>query len=176
MSKSNLSIELQALSLRRGLMQKEVAVDARIPATTASGYFTGTSDVPIAKAAEISETSGDDLFASQLAYNYFGFLKSLDGPIAEICSIAELGIFQQKESAERKQNEPYVSQLLAESKVRKLDGDESQMVQQYGMEYLDEIIVDVAIAIEVFEVAGITLRDAIRMKMPEWKSKKYMRG
>lgn len=176
MKKTDLSKELKALGLRKDLLQKEIAGNANIPLTTANGYFTGQTEVPIVKAIDIAESSGDDLFVGQLAHEYLGYIKTMDGALSELCSIAELNIYQRKESDERKANAQYVNELIVESKVRTLDNDETAMIKHYGFDYLDEIILEVAIVAAVFEIAGTTMLEAIRSRMPEWKRKNYMRG
>lgn len=169
-----LAKELTALMSRRNMQQKEISVDTKIPRTTLSGYVKRGS-VPIEKAAKIAEMNGDSLFVSQIAYKALGFIKSMDGSLSNV-SEAELDIFQKMESQERKERKERVQQLIVESKVRSLDSEELEEVENYGLEFLDEIVVELAIVFKIFDVVHLDIRDAVKLKMPQWVAKHYMRG
>ena len=174
MIKTLLKNELQSLSIRRNLLQKEIGGDSNIANATLNGYFTGSKAVPIEKAVKIAQTSGDNLFTSQLAYKFLGFIQAMDGSLSSV-SEAELDIFQKIESDERKSYKSLAQKLIVESKVRNLDREELRTIQTYGLEMLDEIVLELTIAYKAFEVVGLDIQDAIEQKMPEWQAKNYMR-
>lgn len=169
-----LATELNGLTSRKHLQQKGIAVDTSIPKTTLNGYFRN-EPVPVEKAINILESVSDSTFTSQVAYKYLGFIKSLDGALSNV-SEAELDIFQQVESDERKECKKRAERLIVESKVRSLDLEELEAVENYGLEYLDEIIVELAYVFKIFEIVGIDISEAMKIKMPQWISKKYMKG
>ena len=47
---------------------------------------------------------------------------------------------------------------------------------QYVLEFLDEIIVELAIVFSILKIIGMSIQEAMSLKMPEWVAKKYMRG
>ncbi|WP_061840122.1 hypothetical protein [Tetragenococcus halophilus] len=174
MIKVPLENELEDLSLRQDLLQKEIAGDSNIANATMNGYFTGQQEVPIEKAVKIANSSGDNLFTSQLAYKFLGFIKSMDGKLANTTA-AELDIFQKIESDERKEHKKRAERLIVENKVRELDLEELNEIEQYGLEFLDEIIVELAIVYKIFGAVNLDIREAVETKMPEWISKNYMK-
>lgn len=174
--KAVLKTELQSLLFRNDLQQKELSVNAKIPNSSMNGYVNQDNPVPINKAMDIAEANGDDLFISQMSYKYLGFIKSMDGPLAEICTTAELDIFQKMESEERKERKNRAEVLIVQSKIRNLENFEYDELKQYALEFLDEIIVELAIVFSILKIIGMSIQEAIRIKMPEWIAKKYMKG
>lgn len=175
MIKVPLENELEDLSLRQDLLQKEIAGSSNIANATMNGYFTGQQEVPIEKAIKIANSSGDNLFTSQLAYKFLGFIKSMDGKLSNTTA-AELDIFQKMESDERKEHKKQAERLMVERKIRELDAVELEAIEAYGMEYLDEIVIELAYVFKVFDAVSLDVREAIKEKMPEWISKNYMKG
>lgn len=176
MSKAILNTELQSLLARKNLQQKELSIDAKISNSSMNGYVNQKHPVPVTKAVDIAKTNGDDLFVSQMSYKYLGFIKSMDGPLAEICTTAELEIFQKMESEERKERKNRAEVLIVQSKIRNLENFEYDELKQYALEFLDEIIVELAIVFSILKIIGMSIQEAIRIKMPEWIAKKYMKG
>ncbi|GBD73872.1 putative uncharacterized protein [Tetragenococcus halophilus subsp. halophilus] len=167
-----LTNEINDLLKRQDIKQKELAIDTEIPETTLSGYI--KQGIPFEKALKILDVSGDSLFTSQLAYNFLGFIKSMDGKLANTTA-AELDIFQKIESDERKEHKKRAERLIVENKVRELDLEELNEIEQYGLEFLDEIIVELAIVYKIFGAVNLDIREAVETKMPEWISKNYMK-
>lgn len=167
-----LTNEINDLLKRQDIKQKELAIDTEIPETTLSGYI--KQGIPFEKALKILDVSGDSLFTSQLAYKFLGFIKSMDGKLANTTA-AELDIFQKIESDERKEHKKRAERLIVENKVRELDLEELNEIEQYGLEFLDEIIVELAIVYKIFGAVNLDIREAVETKMPEWISKNYMK-
>lgn len=166
-----------------GMQQKELAAGTKTANATVSDHVNGKVEVNFDKAMEYLayfEEEGLTKEVNELSANYshsfIGYLKSMDGEVVDVFSIAELDVYQMKESDERKKNKQYVSELIAESKLRSLEPDEQRTVIQYALEYLDEIVVEFSIVTSIFNIVDMTIHDAMKIKMPEWVSKKYMRG
>ncbi|QXN86316.1 hypothetical protein KV134_08905 [Tetragenococcus halophilus] len=167
-----LTNEINDLLNRKGMRQKELSGETNIPETTLSGYI--KQGMPFEKALKITDASGDSLFTSQLAYKFLGFIKSMDGKLANTTA-AELDIFQRIESDERKEHKKRAERLIVENKIRELDLEELSEIETYGMEFLDEIIVEMAIVFKIFDAVNLDIREAVEAKMPEWISKNYMK-
>ena len=178
--KANLGATLKRALSRTDLRQKEVAISTKTACATFSDHVQG-SPARFDKAIDYHKFFKNERFVdeankmlSEYSYLFLGFLKSMDGKLSEV-SEAELDIFQQIESDERKSCKPMAQRLMVESKVRDLDREEMQVIRNYGLEMLDEIIVELTITFKAFEITGMDIQDAIKQKMPEWQCKKYMR-
>lgn len=171
-----LANELIDLMKREDLKQNEISNNTNIPETTLSGYIKKGYPISTEKALKILKENGDSIFAGQLSYKFLGFLKSMDGKLAEVCTTAELDIFQKMESNERKERKQRAELLIVQNKVRRLDEQEHQELEQYAMEFLDEIVVELAIVFSILDIVNLDIREAVEAKMPEWISKSYMKG
>lgn len=178
---ANISTVLDTAVKNSELRQKGLAQVSKTPAATVSDHANGR-EVKFDKAMDYleafekeGEVEATNSLTSSYSYSYLGFLKSMDGQLVEVCSTAELEIFQRMESDERKERKSRAEILLVQSKVRQLDQYEQSELKSYVLEFLDEIIVELAIVFSILKVLRMTIREAIRIKMPEWIAKKYMR-
>lgn len=161
--------------------QKGLSVLSKTPTATVSDHLNGR-EVKFDKAMDYlesfekeNEVTAVNELASDYSHNYLGFIKSMDGELAEICTTAELEIFQRLESDERKERKNRAEVLIVQSKVKRLDQKEVSELRDYALEFLDEIIVELSIVFSILNIIGMTIREAIKIKMPEWIAKKYMR-
>lgn len=171
-----LKSELDALLLRRNLSQKEVAKESNIPFSTLNGYTKGTQEVPINKAADINDAVGDDLFASQSANKYFSTIKAMDGKVAEILTPTELDYLEDVETREREERREQTKKLLIKSKLEPLNKEDRQDLENYVMEFLDEIVVELSIVFSILCILKMPIAEAFKKRMPHWVTKKYMKG
>ena len=49
-------------------------------------------------------------------------------------------------------------------------------LRNYTDEFLDEIIVEMAIVFSILKILNVTIQEAIKARMPHWIKKRYMRG
>jgi hypothetical protein len=49
-------------------------------------------------------------------------------------------------------------------------------LRNYTDEFLDEIIVEMAIVFSILKILNVTIQEAIKDRMPHWIKKRYMRG
>jgi hypothetical protein len=164
------------------LNQKGLSVISKTPTATVSDHLNGR-EVTFDKAMDYLDameqeqsTEAVNHLTSGMSHKFLGFIKSMDGELAEICTTAELEIFQKMESDERKERKKRAEILIVQSKVKRLDQQEISELRDYALEFLDEIIVELAIVFSILKIIGMTIREAVRIKMPEWVAKKYMRG
>lgn len=176
MSKAILKTELQSLLVRNNLQQKELSINANISNSSLNGYVNQDHPVPINKAVDIAEANGDDLFVSQMSYKYLGFIKSMDGMLSEVCSVAELDILQVRESNERKEMKDYTMELTIQAKRRELTKDELAVIKRYSLELLDEIVVELAVVMSLLKITKTSIKKAIASRMPKWVADGYMKG
>lgn len=162
--------------------QKGLAVVSKTPVATLSDHINGR-EVAFDKAVnyavaflEENEISSANELTSAYSYNYLGFLKAMDGELADVCTTAELDIFQKMESDERKERKHRAELIIVQSKLRRLDQQEYDELKDYALEFLDEIIVELAIVFSILKIINLSIQEAIGIKMPEWIRKKYMRG
>ena len=57
-----------------------------------------------------------------------------------------------------------------------LTDDEKREIRDYADEFLDEIIVEMAIVFSILKILNISIQTAIKERMPHWISKRYMKG
>jgi len=161
--------------------QKELAVDAKTPNATISDHLNG-ANVNIDKAIEYLEAmiangyQATNELTSQISFDYLGFFKSMDGELANVRSTNDLEIFQEIEAEEREERRKSAQRIVAESQIRNLSSVENQELRDYVNEFLDEIVVEMAIVFSILDILGISIQDAIAGRMPEWIRKKYMKG
>jgi len=164
-----------------GKRQKELAIDASTPNATVSDHFNG-ANVNIDKAIEYLEAMKEngyqatDELTGDISYQYLGFFKSMDGQLADVKSTNDLEIFQEIESDERKERKKVVQRIVAESQVRMLTDVERTELRNYTDEFLDEIIVEMAIVFSILKILNVTIQEAIKARMHHWIKKRYMRG
>lgn len=164
------------------LNQKGLACISKTPTATVSDHLKGrevTFDkaMDYLEALEIErEVEAVNQLTSSYSNKYLGFLQSMNGELAEVCTTTELDIFQKMESSERKERKQRAELLLVQSKVKRLDQQEISELRDYALEFLDEIVVELAIVFSILKIVKMTIREAVQIKMPEWIKKKYMRG
>lgn len=180
--KANLSYVLRRSTRESELNQAGVACVTKTPTATVNGHF-NDSDVSFDKAMDYlegfereNEINAVNTLTNDYSHSFLGFIKSMDGELAEVCTTAELDIFQQMESEERKERKKRAELLIVQSKVKRLDQQEVSELRDYALEFLDEIVVELAIVFSILKIIGMTIREAVKIKMPEWIAKKYMRG
>ncbi|MEG0285984.1 MAG: hypothetical protein RR494_07960 [Vagococcus sp.] len=170
-----INVELGSLLVRKDIQQKEIAVNTKTSVSTLNGYVKQEHPVPISKAALIAEKNGDDIFKGQMSYEFFGFIKSMDGLVADNCSPTELDVYQKKESNERKACKDTIEILLVESKSRDLESSEKDLLKTYVIEFMDEIIVELTIVFSILKIIGVSITQIMNERMSYWISKRYMR-
>lgn len=178
---ANISTVLDRAVKNSELNQKGLAQVSKTPTATVSDHINGR-EVKFDKAMDYlesfeneNEVSVLNELTSDYSHSYLGFIKSMDGELAEICTTAELDIFQRLESDERKERKSRAEVLIVQSKMKRLDQQEVSELRDYALEFLDEIIVELSIVFSILNIIGMSIREAIRIKMPEWIAKKYMR-
>ena len=57
-----------------------------------------------------------------------------------------------------------------------LTDDEKREIRDYADEFLDEIIVEMAIVFSILKILNISIQTAIKERMPHGISKRYMKG
>lgn len=174
--KVNLSTELHALEKRNEYSQKEISIDAELPFSTYNGYSTGSQDVPIAKAAKINKAKGDSWFSHEIAHQYFGTIKALDGKVGDILTPTELDYLEEVETSEREERRDQTKKLLIKSKLEPLNDNDRDDLEKYVMEFLDEVIVELSIIFSILKILGMTVTAAFTKRLPHWIEKKYMKG
>lgn len=167
--------ELEASLLRNGMLQKELAIDAKTPNATISDHVQGRP-VKSDKAIEYMEALEDNELTGAISFEYLGFLKAMDGKFAEVRSVNDLEVFQEMESAERKERKKRAQLLVAKSQVDVLSQMEKEDLRAYVDEFLDEIIVELTIVFSILKILNVSIQKAIKDRVPLWVKKKYMKG
>lgn len=164
-----------------GSRQKELAIDAKTPNATISDHLNG-ANVSIDKAIEYLEVMKSNGYQAtneltgSISYQYLGFFKSMDGQMADVKSTNDLEVFQEIESNERKERKKTAQRLAAESQVRMLSQTEKTELRGYVDEFLDEIVVEMAIVFSILKILRLNIQDVIQERMPHWIKKRYMKG
>lgn len=174
MNKAVINKELSQLLTRKNISQKEIAVDTKTPNSSMNGYVSRSHSVPVAKAGDIAEMNGDDIYKSQMAYIYFGFIKAMDGKLIDVCTVAELDLLEAVENQERLSRKERAHLLVIQSKVRELEHHEKDEIKTYIYEFLDEIVVELSIVMSLLQIVGMSINEAFKMRLPKWQNDNYM--
>lgn len=176
MTKELIKTELDDLLVRKNLTQREIAYESGIPFSTFNGYTKGAQAVTVQKATQIAENAGDDLFCSQMANVYFGTIKALDGKVTEVLTPTELDFLQDLETQEREERRNQAKSLIIKAKLEPLSLEDRKDLQEYVMQFLDEIVVELSIVFSILSILNMSVKQAFAERLPHWIAKKYMRG
>lgn len=176
MLKTELNDELTTLFQRKQVQQKAIVVDTGIPNSSLSEYRSGKQPVPLEKAAKIHAAVGDDLFASQLSYLFFGFIKAMDGKLSQLHSTNDLEILQQIESEERKERRAEAQKIIVYAQVRPLNEIEKGKLITYIYEFFDEVVVELSIIFSLSNIVDIPALQLFEERIPHLVEKEYMKG
>ena len=167
--------ELEYALERNDMKQKELAILTKTPNATVSDHVQG-GGVRVEKAVEYSEAINDNIFISQMSYDTFGFVKSADGQLTDVMTPFELNFFEDIETAEREKRRDKAKELLLKSKLEKLaDADENEL-EEYVLQFLDEIVVELSIVFSILDILDMSITETFDKRMPVWIDKKYMKG
>ena len=125
---------------------------------------------------QVNRTAGDDLFASQMANKYFGTIKALDGRVSEVLTPTELDFLQVQETEEREERRRQAKKLIIKSKLEPLTKEDREDLEDYVMQFLDEIVVELSIVFSILQILKTSITEAFNRRMPHWIKKKYMKG
>lgn len=167
--------ELETSLQRNGMKQKELASLTKTPNATVSDHVQG-GGVRIEKAADYSDALNDDIVKGQFSYKTYGFLKSMDGLVAEVLTPTELDFLQDQETEEREERRRQAKKLIIKSKLEPLTVEDREDLEDYVMQFLDEIVVELSIVFSILKILGMTITEAFNKRMTHWIKKKYMKG
>lgn len=172
---ANLNYELETALKENEIQQKWLALETKTPKGTVHGHVSG-GNIRAEKAIEYSDVLESDLLKSQLSYKYIGFIKSMDGQVAEILTPTELDFLQNAETKEREERRAQAINLLIKSRLEPLEQQDHQNLENYVLEFLDEIVVELTIVFSILKILRLSITEAFKRRMPYWIKKKYMKG
>lgn len=167
--------ELETSLERNDMKQKELASLTKTPNATVSDHVQG-GGVRIEKAADYNDALDDDITKGQFSYLTYGFIKSMDGRVAEVLTPTELDVLQEQETEEREERRRQAKKLIIKSKLEPLTTEDVEDLEDYVMQFLDEIVVELSIVFSILKILGMTITEAFNKRMPHWIKKKYMKG
>jgi hypothetical protein len=85
-----------------------------------------------------------------------------------------LDILQQKESNERKAKKDRALEVLTLNDGT-LSREDKDIILDYSMEFLDEIMVETTMLVSLLELCDVTVNRAVEKRMPYWQQRGYMR-
>lgn len=167
--------ELEYALQENGMKQKELAAATKTPNATVSDHVQG-GGVRIEKLSDYVEALNTDRLRGQASYETYGFIKSMDGKVAEILTPTELDFLQDQETIQREERREHAKVLLIKSKLEPLTRKDREDLERYVMEFLDEIVVELSIVFSILKILGMTITTVFNKRMPHWIEKKYMKG
>jgi len=170
-----ISQELETALLTKDIRKNELGYMTNTPKTTISGHVSG-GNLKAEKAIEYSDAINDDLLKSQISYQYVGFIKAMDGKISEVLTPTELEVMQESEAKERKQHREQAKDLLLKHRVEALTQEDKAHLEMYVMEFLDEIVIEISLVFSILKIIGMSITEAMHLRMPHWITKKIMKG
>jgi hypothetical protein len=147
---------------RNDYQQKFIAGESKTPQATFSDHVTGKKAVTIQKAEQYAESINDSKFSLEMAYIFFGAVSAMTD------------ILQQKESNERKAKKDRALEVLTLNDGT-LSREDKDIILDYSMEFLDEIMVETTMLVSLLELCDVTVNRAVEKRMPYWQQRGYMR-
>ena len=118
----------------------------------------------------------DNQLKADFSWKYGGFIKAMDGTLNDVMTPFELNYFEDKETKEREERRDRMKDILLKAKMDTLDEADKKDLEDYVMQFLDEIIVELTIVFSILRILGMTITEAFNKRMPRKKKKKYMKG
>ncbi|WP_303220270.1 hypothetical protein [Enterococcus asini] len=167
--------ELEVSLERTDIRKNELADKAKMPKTTLSTYI-GGGNLRVDKAVELVDLIPDNQLKADFSWKYGGFIKAMDGTLNDVMTPFELNYFEDKETKEREERRDRMKDILLKAKMDTLDEADKKDLEDYVMQFLDEIIVELTIVFSILRILGMTITEAFNKRMPHWIKKKYMKG
>lgn len=167
--------ELEVSLERTDIRKNELADQAKMPKTTLSTYI-GGGNLRVDKAVELVDLIPDNQLKADFSWKYGGFIKAMDGTLNDVMTPFELNYFEDKETKEREERRDRMKDILLKAKMDTLDEADKKDLEDYVMQFLDEIIVELTIVFSILKILGMTITTAFNKRMPHWIEKKYMKG
>lgn len=167
--------ELEVALERTDIRKNELADKAKMPKTTLSTYI-GGGNLRVDKAVELVDLIPDNQLKADFSWKYGGFIKAMDGTLNDVMTPFELNYFEDKETKEREERRDRMKDILLKAKMDTLDEADKKDLEDYVMQFLDEIIVELTIVFSILRILGMTITEAFNKRMPHWIKKKYMKG
>jgi hypothetical protein len=167
--------ELEVALERSDIRKNELARETNTPQTTISTYI-GGGNLRADKAAEMVDLIPDNQLKADFSWKYGGFIKAMDGTLNDVMTPFELNYFEDKETKEREERRDRMKDILLKAKMDTLDEVDKKDLEDYVMQFLDEIIVELTIVFSILKILGMTITTAFNKRMPHWIEKKYMKG
>lgn len=167
--------ELEVSLERTDIRKNELADKAKMPKTTLSTYI-GGGNLRVDKAVELVDLIPDNQLKADFSWKYGGFIKAMDGTLNDVMTPFELNYFEDKETKEREERRDRMKDILLKAKMDTLDEADKKDLEDYVMQFLDEIIVELTIVFSILKILGMTITEAFNKRMPRWIKKKYMKG
>lgn len=167
--------ELEVSLERTDIRKNELADQANMPKTTLSTYI-GGGNLRADKAVELVDLIPDNQLKADFSWKYGGFIKAMDGSLNDVMTPFELNYFEDKETKEREERREKTKEILLKAKMDTLDEADKEDLEDYAMQFLDEIVVELSIVFSILKILGMTITEAFNKRMPHWIKKKYMKG
>lgn len=167
--------ELEVSLERTDIRKNELADQAKMPKTTLSTYI-GGGNLRVDRAVELVDLIPDNQLKADFSWKYGGFIKAMDGTLNDVMTPFELNYFEDKETKEREERRDRMKDILLKAKMDTLDEADKKDLEDYVMQFLDEIIVELTIVFSILKILGMTITTAFNKRMPHWIEKKYMKG
>ena len=159
--------------VRNDYQQKFIAGESKTPRATFSDHVTGKKAVTIQKAKEYVDAIKDSRLNYEAASLFFGTVPVMTGDKYQQNPLA-LEILQERESRERKELKTSVREALTLS-----DGnlylEDRNIIMNYTLEYIDEIVVEVTLLASFAELLGVTVEELIQNRMTYLQTLGFMR-
>ncbi|MFL2116304.1 helix-turn-helix domain-containing protein [Marinilactibacillus psychrotolerans] len=165
--------EVRAALTRNNYSQKELARKTNRAATTISGYL-NTEPTPPDAMLDIAEAMNDSVLSQDFSYMLLGQFPAMESDVFQE-NVHAYAIIQDFEESEREQYEQAAKMALTKNKEH-LDKQDKDALWNYGMNFLDEIFVEMRYVISIFSLLDMSLMQAIKKRRSLWVSKRYLKS
>ncbi len=158
---------------RQNMQQKYVSVDSKTPQATLSDHMHGKKGVSIQKAEQYANSIKDSRLNLEMAQIFFGSIPVMTGTKHQQTPLA-LDVLQEKESSERKELKQHVREILTLSEGE-LNSEERNVITNYTLEFIDEIVVEVTLLASLADLLGTTVEQLVAGRLPYLTNIGFMR-
>lgn len=168
----NISYYLHKGAKSQNVSQAFIAESLNYSKSTVNGYF-NDSPAPCDFMESVSALLDDSGFNVGVAHDMFGTIPEMEVEMYHENPVI-LDILQKQQANERKKHKE-VAQLILTKRNEHITSEEQDLLRHYANEFLDELLVETKIIMQILSVCEVSMMTAIKERRPHWVVKGYVR-
>ncbi|WP_277630362.1 hypothetical protein [Atopococcus tabaci] len=156
----------------RNIKQADVARQLNYAKTTVNGYFNG-EPAPHDFIESVSVLLDDSEFNQSVAHQLFRTVPAMEAVQYHENPVV-LDVIQKQQSDERKQHH-HEAIMIMTKKPEYITEKEFEKLEMYADEFLDELLVETKLVIEILRICGKSIMTAVNERQVHWIEQGYIR-